>query len=148
VRIYDLLLGPPPSQARWNDQLAEAAGRLEAKLTTRRLLDAELGALWTSAAGTQDQVLGNADGPSSPVASLSMVAELLEGRIDTAVSNGVHCGTRSMLVAALSHFPELKSELELLGSGHVDGTIVSGLITAPSDTPRFFSSLFTIHSPL
>jgi hypothetical protein len=61
-------------------------------------------------------VLGNADGSSSLAACLSMVAELLEGRIDITVANGVHQGTRSVLVAALSHFPELKSELDLLGS--------------------------------
>jgi hypothetical protein len=46
-----------------------------------------------------------------------MVAELLEGRIDTTVANGVRCGTQSTLVSALSHFLELKSELEILGSG-------------------------------
>jgi hypothetical protein len=62
-------------------------------------------------------VLGNADGPSSLAASLSMVVELLDGRIDTAATNGVRWGTGTMLVTALSHFLELKSELELLGSG-------------------------------
>jgi ABC-type amino acid transport substrate-binding protein len=40
-----------------------------------------------------------------------MVVELLEGRIDAAAAN------RSVLVASLSHFPELKYEMELLGSG-------------------------------
>jgi hypothetical protein len=62
-------------------------------------------------------VLGNADRPSSLTTSLSMAAELLEGRIDTTTANGVRWGTRSVLVAALSHFPERKSELELLWSG-------------------------------
>jgi hypothetical protein len=62
-------------------------------------------------------VLGDVDGSSSLAASLSMVAELLEGRIDTAAANGVRWVTRSALVAALSHFLELKTELELLGSG-------------------------------
>jgi hypothetical protein len=62
-------------------------------------------------------VLGNADCSSSLVTSLSMVAELLEGQSDTAVTNGIHWGTQSTLVAFLSHFPELMSELELLGSG-------------------------------
>jgi hypothetical protein len=61
-------------------------------------------------------VLGNVDGLSSLAASLSMVAELLEGRIDTMAANGVRWGTQSALVVALSHFPELKSELELLES--------------------------------
>jgi hypothetical protein len=45
------------------------------------------------------------------------MVELLEGRINTAVANGVHWGTRSSLVASLSHFPELNFELELLRSG-------------------------------
>jgi hypothetical protein len=74
VRICDLLLGPPPSQARWADHLAEATGRLEVELLARRLVDVELGTLWTSAARVRDLVLGNAVGPSSLVASLSMVA--------------------------------------------------------------------------
>jgi hypothetical protein len=45
------------------------------------------------------------------------MVKLLEGRIDATVANGVHWGTQSALVAALSHFPELGPELELLGSG-------------------------------
>jgi hypothetical protein len=47
-----------------------------------------------------------------------MVTELLEGRIDTATANGVRWVTQSMLVAALSHFLELKTELELLEFEH------------------------------
>jgi hypothetical protein len=39
MRICELLLGPPPSQARWADHLGEAAGRLEAELTARWLVD-------------------------------------------------------------------------------------------------------------
>jgi hypothetical protein len=50
VRICDLLLGPPPSQARWGDHMAEADGWLEAELTARRLVDVELGALRISVA--------------------------------------------------------------------------------------------------
>jgi hypothetical protein len=75
-----------------------------------------MGALRTLAARVRHLVLGNADGLSSLAASLSMVAELLTGRIGTATANSVCWGTRSALVATLSHFPELKSELELLGS--------------------------------
>jgi hypothetical protein len=45
-----------------------------------------------------------------------MVAELLEGWINTMTANGVCTGTQSVLVAALSHFLELKSKLELLES--------------------------------
>jgi hypothetical protein len=82
-----------------------------------READAELEALQTSAARVQGLVLDNIDGLSSLAASLSMVVELLEGQIDTTTTNGVCWGTRSALVAAMSHFLELKSELQLLGSG-------------------------------
>jgi hypothetical protein len=123
ARICDLLLGPPPNQARWADRLDEAVGRLEAELTAWRHVDADLEALRTSVAQVWDLVLDSIDGPSSLAASLSMMAELLKGQIDAAAANGVHWGTQSMLVATLSHFLELKSELELLGSGHnVDRT--------------------------
>jgi hypothetical protein len=61
-------------------------------------------------------LLDSIDGLSSPVTSLSMVVELLEGQIDVVTTNVLHWGTQSMLVAALSHFLEHKSELELLGS--------------------------------
>jgi hypothetical protein len=47
VRICDLLLEPPPSQARFADCLAEATGWLEVNITTQGLIDAELGGLWT-----------------------------------------------------------------------------------------------------
>jgi hypothetical protein len=63
-------------------------------------------------------VLDNADGASSLVASMSTVVVLLEGQIDAMASNRVHWGSYSALVAAVSHFPELKSKLEVLGSGH------------------------------
>ena len=45
-----------------------------------------------------------------------MVVESFESWVDIAASNGVRWGTRSTLVAPLSHFPELEAELELLGS--------------------------------
>jgi hypothetical protein len=62
-------------------------------------------------------VLGSADEPPSLAASMSMVTELLEGRINTAVANGVRWGSCCALVAVVSHFPELKTELEVLGFG-------------------------------
>jgi hypothetical protein len=71
----------------------------------------------TLVARVRDLVLGNDDGPSSLTGSLSMAVELLEGQIDTVTANGVRWGTRSALVAALLHFLELRSELELPGSG-------------------------------
>jgi hypothetical protein len=67
------------------------------------------------AARIRDLVLGNVDGPSSLAVSLSLVEELLEGGIDTVATNGV-CwgGTQSVSAAALLHFLELKTKLELL----------------------------------
>jgi hypothetical protein len=46
-----------------------------------------------------------------------MAAELLDDRIDAVAANGVYWGNRSALVAAMSHFPELKIDLDVLGSG-------------------------------
>jgi hypothetical protein len=63
-------------------------------------------------------VLGGINGTSSLAASMSMTAELLEGWIDIGAANGVHWGSHSALVAAVLHFLELKTELEVLGSGH------------------------------
>jgi hypothetical protein len=115
--IYGLLLGPRSSQAYWADHLDEAVGQLEAELAERRQVDAELEALRASAALVRDLVLGDVDRPSSLAASLSMVAESFESRIDTEATNRVRWGTQSALVATLSSFLELKYELELLRSG-------------------------------
>jgi hypothetical protein len=52
---------------------------------------------------------------SSLAVALSPVIEMLEGHIDAAATNGVCWGTQSALATALSHFPELGTELELLG---------------------------------
>jgi hypothetical protein len=98
--------------------LNEAAEELGAELAAQWEVDAELEALWTSATRVWDLVLDNINGPSSLAASLSTVVELLEGRIDTAATNGVRWGTRSALVAALSRFLELNSKLVLLRSRH------------------------------
>jgi hypothetical protein len=76
-----------------------------------------LEALWTSAARVQDFMLDSADMPSSLAASMYTVVELLKGRIDAAAANGVRWGAHSALVAGVSHFPKLNSELEFLGSG-------------------------------
>jgi hypothetical protein len=136
-----------------NDCLDEAVGWLEAELTTRRQVDAELEALWTSAARVWDFVLDSIDGPSSLVVSLSMVAELLEGPINAAAINRVRWGTRSTLVAALSHFLELKSELELLGSGrNADLTedqadALWPLVDAASDLLALFFPSSVAHDP-
>jgi hypothetical protein len=60
---------------------------------------------------------GGAGISSSLVVSLAMVMEEVGNRIYTVTANGVRWGTRSMLVAVLSHFPKQEPELELLGSG-------------------------------
>jgi hypothetical protein len=62
-------------------------------------------------------VLGGANGPSSPAASMSMAVELLKDRIGATTANGFRWGSRSALVAAVSHFSELKIDLEVLKSG-------------------------------
>jgi hypothetical protein len=48
---------------------------------------------------------------------MSMEVELLEDRMDATAANGVGYGSCSTLVSTVSHFPKLRSELELLGSG-------------------------------
>jgi hypothetical protein len=87
------------------------------ELAARREAFAELEVLRTSAARVWDFVLGSIDGTSSLTTSMSTAAELLEGQIDATTANRVCWESRSMLVAAVSHFPKLKTELEVLGSG-------------------------------
>jgi hypothetical protein len=118
VRIYNLLLGLPPGRARLADHLDKAVGDLRVELAARKEADAELEALQTSTAQVQDLVLGGADGPSSLAASMSAVVKMLEGRIDAAAANGVRSRSRSALVVAVSHFLDLKTELEVLGIRH------------------------------
>jgi hypothetical protein len=50
AKIYDQLLGSSPGQAHWADRLEGAAGWLEATMIERRQAEAELEALWESAA--------------------------------------------------------------------------------------------------
>jgi hypothetical protein len=64
-------------------------------------------------AGVQDLVHRGPVGTSSLVVSLSSATELIEDHIDMAATNGVRWGTKSALVAVISHF----LELELLESG-------------------------------
>jgi hypothetical protein len=53
-------------------------------------------------------MLGDTGEPSSLAASLAMVAEEVENWINTMAANGVRWGTRSALVAILSHFLKLE----------------------------------------
>jgi hypothetical protein len=80
-------------------------------------MDVELQALWRTITRVLDLVPERAEGTSSLATSLSSVVKLIEDRIDVVAANGVHWGTRSALATNLSHFPELRTELELLGSG-------------------------------
>jgi hypothetical protein len=116
-RICDLLPGPPFGRPRLADCLDEAVRQLRVDLAARQEADAELEDLWTSAAWVWYLALDNADGPSSFLVYMSMAAEMLEGRIDAATANGVWWGSRSVLVAAVSHFLDPKTELEVLRSG-------------------------------
>jgi hypothetical protein len=62
-------------------------------------------------------VLGDVDGSSLLATSMSAVAQRLEGWIDAAATNGVCWGSHSVLVAAVMHFSELDTDLEVLRSG-------------------------------
>jgi hypothetical protein len=74
-------------------------------------------ALQAFVALVQDLVLGDINELSSLVESQAEATEEAENWINTATVNGVRWGTQSILVAVLSHFPELEPKLELLGSG-------------------------------
>jgi hypothetical protein len=63
-------------------------------------------------------VLGDVDRSSSLMTSMSTVAKQFEGRIGVTIANRVHSGSRSALVATVSHFPELDADLEVLRSRH------------------------------
>jgi hypothetical protein len=52
------------------------------------------------------------------VAPLSLAAELIKDCVNVVATNRVCWGTRSVLTTTLSHFLELATELELLGSRH------------------------------
>jgi hypothetical protein len=58
---------------------------------------------------------------SSLAMLMSLATELIKDSVDVVAANGVSCGTRSVLGTALSHFPELDTELELLRSGRNTG---------------------------
>jgi hypothetical protein len=71
-------------------------------------------ALQDSAARVQDMVLEGSNKISSLAASLSSAVDLIEGRVDAVVTNGVHWGAWLALTTALSHFPKLEHEFDLL----------------------------------
>jgi hypothetical protein len=81
-------------------------------------VDAKLEALRTTAMRVWGLVLDNIDRSSSLAVPLSTMVELLKVRIDPMATNRVPWGIRYVLTADLSHFSELKSELELLRFRH------------------------------
>jgi hypothetical protein len=89
------------------DHLEEVIGCLRVELDARWEAEAKLDVLQSSTARFRGLVLGDADRSSTQVMSMSMVAKLLEGQIDTAAANGVHWGSRSTLVAVVSHYSGL-----------------------------------------
>jgi hypothetical protein len=76
-----------------------------------------LWALQSSTTWDRDLELKGFDEMSSLAASLSLVEDLIEGRVDAAATNRVRWGSWLALTAALSYFSELEPELDLLGSG-------------------------------
>jgi hypothetical protein len=58
------------------------------ELATRWEVEAELEALWSSAAQVRDLVLGRVDGSSSLTMCMPTVAELFGNRINAAAANG------------------------------------------------------------
>jgi hypothetical protein len=103
-KICDLQLRPPPGRAWLADHLEEVVGRLRVELDARWEAEAKLDALQSSMVWFRGLVLGDADRSSTQVMSMSMVAKLLEGQIDTAAANGVRWGSRSTLVFVVSHY--------------------------------------------
>jgi hypothetical protein len=83
-------------------------------------------------------VPSSADMSSSPAASMSTVAELLEGWIDATAANGVRWGFHFALVAAVLLFPQLKTELEVLKSLWIQVRVASDSLA--SHVPSLISS--------
>jgi hypothetical protein len=110
--------------------------------------------LWSLAVQIQDLVLDDVGGSSLMAASMSVVTEHLEGRIDAAAANGVRWGSRSTLVVAVSHFLELDTDLEVLGSRHDTGLIedeVNALwswVRATTDSQASHVPSSVAHNPL
>jgi hypothetical protein len=90
MRVFDLILGTSDDLVRLTDHQEEAVGRLQVMQEECQETDAELKAMWSSVARVQDPVLKVSDGTSSLAVSLSSVANLIEGRVDTAAAYGTH----------------------------------------------------------
>jgi hypothetical protein len=89
VSICDLLLGSAPDRARLANRLDEATRQLRVELAARWEANVELEAMRTPAMRVWGSVLGSTDGPYSLTTSMSMIAELLKGRINATAANRV-----------------------------------------------------------
>jgi hypothetical protein len=85
-------------------------------VAVRQEVNAELEAMRASVTRVQDLVLGSADRPRSLVVAMSMAWSCSKAG-STRGSNEARLGCCLVLVAAVLHFSELKTELEVLGSG-------------------------------
>jgi hypothetical protein len=107
LRVCDLALGPANGRAHLVAHLEEVVGQL-------RVMQDELHAFHSSASQICDLVLERFDETLSLVAALSSTMEQIDGRVDAAAANWVHCGARLVLAIVLLHFLKLELELELL----------------------------------
>jgi hypothetical protein len=137
MRVCDLILGSSDDQVWPTNHMEEAIGRFLVMQEEQREAIIELEALQSSTAQVWDMVLKGSDGMSSLARSLSSAADLIEGRVDAAVANGVHWEARLALTTTLSHFPEL----ELLGSRHNADFIEGQLDAILTQTPQASKSL-------
>jgi hypothetical protein len=87
---------------------------------------------------------GHSRWPCSLAASLSTAVELLEGWVDATGTNRVRWGTRSTLIAALWHFPELEPVLGMLRSS-CNVTLMEDQVDALWILARLASNLLAPH---
>jgi hypothetical protein len=112
----------------------------------RQEAEVELEDLWSSAVRVQDMVQGDVDGSSSLAMSMSTVVGKLEVWIDAAGTNGVLWGSHSVLVATVSHFPELDANLKVLGSGCNTG-LTKGKVDGLQSRVHAAADLLASHIP-
>jgi hypothetical protein len=86
--ICDLILGPVDDHVCSAVRLEEATGRLQVMWDEHW----ELRALQNFASQVWDMVLKGSDEMSSLAVSLSAAADLIDGRVDAAATNGAHWG--------------------------------------------------------
>jgi hypothetical protein len=141
AKICDLLLQPTPGRAWLGDCLEESIRCCRVEVDARREVEANLEALQSSMTRVRGLVLGDTNGSSTQATSMFTVVELLEGRIDTVAANGVHWESCSTLVAAVSHFPKLDVNLEVLKYGHSVGL-------TEDDVDALWSQVRTAVNPL